>query len=111
MGQVVKAQADGHCVTMDTWVGSTKRGREYGDLCIADCYDEGHPDNTESRATRYAKRIARALNAHDAMRASLEELLDLTALMPSSDDAFHDPELEPALERARAAIAEAKGSK
>jgi hypothetical protein len=43
------------------------------------------------------------------MLAALEQLLDLTALMPNSDDAFHDPELEPALERARAAIAKAKG--
>jgi hypothetical protein len=43
------------------------------------------------------------------MLAALEELLDQTALMPNSDDAVNDPELEPALERARAAIAKAQG--
>jgi hypothetical protein len=107
MGQVVKARADGHCVTVDTWAGSTKDGREFGDICIADCYDEGHPDNTEKRAGRYAKRIAKALNAHDDMLAALEawhkalERVDFSAVAGINYDSLPWDMTDAAIQKAK----------
>jgi hypothetical protein len=70
---------------------------------------ESHGSYIQNPGHANSEANARLMAAAPEMLKALEELLDLTALMPNSDDAVNDPELEPALERARAAIAKAQG--